>query len=209
MTIKAKKMNTRFGGYLPIVVDVETAGLRPKTDALLEVACVFLALDEMGLLAPVKTEAYHVLPFEGANLDEKALEINQILDPYHPFRFAQDEEKVLKSLFKKINDALKQTNCRRAVLVGHNASFDLSFIQQASRRCKLYSPFHQFTCFDTATLAGVALGQTVLAKALYKADIPFDVKEAHSAIYDAEKTAELFCKIVNQYPHQNKKKSMP
>ena len=200
MTIKSKRMNTRFGGYLPIVVDVETAGLRPKTDALLEIACVFLKFDDAGLLTPVKTEAHHVLPFEGANLDEKALEINQILDPYHPFRFAQDEEKVLKALFKVIHEAVKEAHCRRAVLVGHNASFDLSFIQEASRRCKLYSPFHRFTCFDTATLAGIALGQTVLAKALYKANIPFDVKEAHSAIYDAEKTAELFCKIVNQYP---------
>jgi ribonuclease T len=197
MTIKSKKMNTRFGGYLPIVVDVETAGLRPRTDALLEVACVFLEIDNQGLLKPAKTEAYHVLPFKGANLDEKALEINQILDPYHPFRFAKEEEVVLKSLFKTINQSLKEENCRRAVLVGHNASFDLSFIQEASRRCKLRSPFHRFTCFDTATLAGITLGQTVLAKALYAANISFDVKEAHSAIYDAEKTTELFCKIVN------------
>jgi len=201
MTIKSRRMNTRFGGYLPLVVDVETAGLRPKTDALLEIACVFLEFNKAGLLAPVKTEAYHVLPFKGANLDEKALEINQILDPYHPFRFAEEEEEVLKSLFEKINQALKETNCRRAVLVGHNASFDLTFIQEASKRCKLRSPFHRFTCFDTATLAGIALGQTVLAKALYAAGISFDVKEAHSAIYDAEKTTELFCKIVNQYPH--------
>ena len=199
MTIKSTKMSIRFGGYLPIVVDVETAGLRPKTDALLEIACVFLKWNEQNSLVSKKTTAHHVLPFEGAHLDQKALEINQILDPYHPFRFAQVEEKVLKSLFKEINVALKETNCRRAVLVGHNASFDLSFIQEASRRCKLYSPFHRFTCFDTATLAGIAFGQTVLAKALRKAGIAFDVKEAHSAIYDAEKTAELFCKIVNHY----------
>jgi ribonuclease T len=199
MAIKSKNMSTRFGGYLPIVVDVETSGLQPRTDALLEIACVFLKFDNQGILTPTKTEAYHVLPFKGAHLDEKALEINQILDPYHPFRFAEEEDKVLKSLFNKIHQSLKEFNCRRAILVGHNASFDLNFIQEASKRCKLRSPFHRFTCFDTATLAGIAFGQTVLAKALYAANIDFDVKEAHSAIYDAEKTTELFCKIVNQY----------
>jgi len=199
-----KKLNTRFNGYLPIVVDVETAGLNPKTDALLEVACVFLEMNKEGILKPKKTANYHLLPFEGANLDNKALEINQILDPYHPFRFAKNEQETLTELFELINEKLKETQCRRALLVGHNANFDLSFIQEASKRCKLRNPFHRFTCFDTATLAGLAFGQTILAKALYAAKIKFDVKEAHSAIYDAEKTAELFCKIVNEYRQKEK-----
>lgn len=194
-----QKLNTRFNGYLPIVVDVETAGINPITDALLEIACVFLEMDQEGILNPKKTVSYHILPFEGANLDLKALEINQILDPYHPFRFAKTELETLTELFELINQELKQTQCRRAVLVGHNANFDLSFIQAAAKRCKLRNPFHRFTCFDTATLAGLAFGQTILAKALHVAKIKFDVKEAHSAIYDAEKTTELFCKIVNEY----------
>jgi ribonuclease T len=199
-----KKINMRFAGYLPVVVDVETAGLNASTDALLEIACVFLSLDAEENLIPIKTVAHHILPFEGANLDNKALEINQIFDPYHPFRFALNEEAALKKLFKQIHQQIKMHHCRRAVLVGHNASFDLNFIQAAIKRCKLRSPFHRFTCFDTATLAGVSLGQTVLARALHVAGISFDVKEAHSAIYDAEKTAELFCKIVNQYHRKHR-----
>ena len=53
--------------------------------------------------------------------------------------------------------------------------------------------------FDTATLAGLAVGHTVLARACALADIPFDNNEAHSADYDATKTAELFCLIVNRW----------
>jgi ribonuclease T len=60
------------------------------------------------------------------------------------------------------------------------------------------SPFHSFTSLDTATLAAVTLGETVLARAAKRAKIPFDVNQAHSAGYDAERTAELFCYMVNQ-----------
>ena len=196
---KFKNLNTRFAGLLPIVVDVETAGVNHKTDALLEIACVFLTMDDDGLLKPKKTESYHILPFEGANLDLKALEINRILDPYHPFRFAKQEKEALTELFTIIDEEIQATRCRRAVLVGHNANFDLSFIVEACQRNKLRNPFHRFTCFDTATLGGFAVGQTILARALRAAKIEFDEKEAHSAIYDAEKTTELFCKIANEF----------
>jgi ribonuclease T len=43
------------------------------------------------------------------------------------------------------------------------------------------------------------LGQTVLAKACQAAGIAFDGQQAHSALYDTERTAELFCFIVNRY----------
>ena len=48
-------------------------------------------------------------------------------------------------------------------------------------------------------LSGLAFGQTVLAKACAEAGISFDNNEAHSAAYDAERTAELFCEIVNRW----------
>lgn len=190
-------MSRRFRGYLPIVIDVETAGLNPKRDALLEIAAVIIDMDEDGLVVPGKTYAFHVAPFEGANLDPEALKFNKI-DPYHPFRFAVDERKALNDLFSAIHDVLKYYRCQRAVLVGHNAWFDLFFLKAAVDRCKLKdNPFHAFTSFDTASLAGITFGQTVLAKAMSAAGLPFDQSQAHSAIYDAERTAELFCKIVN------------
>ena len=61
------------------------------------------------------------------------------------------------------------------------------------------NPFHLFSTFDTATLGGLVLGQTVLAKACESAGIEFENANAHSALYDAEKTAELFCYIVNRF----------
>lgn len=192
------QIKKRFDGYLPIVIDIETSGVDCQKNALLEIAAVQLDYNDAGVMIPVENFACHVTPFEGARLDEAALKITGI-DPFHPFRFDVSEQDALTQLFNFVTKALDNTGCRRAVLVGHNAHFDLSFILAASKRCKIKNtPFHAFTVFDTATLAGLTLGKTVLAKALRAAKLGFNVNEAHSAIYDAQKTAELFCFIVNR-----------
>lgn len=192
------RIATRFRGLLPVVIDVETSGLNPVTDALLEIAAVMIRMDVNGKIHPEQTHAYQVEPFVGANLDSEALAITGI-DPYSPLRYAVLEEHALRCLFSKINKMLNATGCKRAVLVGHNAWFDLAFIQAAAKRSAISNnPFHSFTTFDTATLAAVALGETVLAKAARAAHIFFDVDQAHSAIYDVERTAELFCYLVNR-----------
>lgn len=192
-------LSRRFRGLLPVVIDIETSGLNPQTDAILEIAAVLLTMDEAGKLHPIKTHAYHIEPFQGARLDEAALSITGI-DPFHPLRFAVPEAQGLARIFHAVREHLESTACYRAVLVGHNAWFDLSFIIASVKRCRLkYNPFHTFTTFDTASLSAIALGETVLARAARRARIAFDVKEAHSAIYDAERTAELFCQIVNRW----------
>lgn len=188
----------RFRGFLPVVVDVETAGVNPQKNALLEMCVVLLLMDEQGTLQRGESYFEHILPFPNAELDQKSLEFNQI-DPFQPLRFAIDEKTALEQLFKPIFTALKKFHCQRAVLVGHNAWFDLLFIKEAIKRTGVNSPFHSFTCFDTATLGGFIYGQTVLAKATQAAGIPFNTREAHSAIYDAEKTADLFCHMANTW----------
>lgn len=193
------RLSKRFDGLLPIVLDLETGGVNYQTDALLELAAISLQYNDQNELKQKDLFSCHIEPFEGARLDPKALEINHI-DPYHPFRFAIPEKKALEQLFEFIKKELKENECKRAVLVGHNAHFDLYFLQEAVKRCKLKNPFHSFTVFDTATLAGLMYRKTVLAKAVKAAGIPFDRNEAHSAIYDAKATAELFCKIINQSP---------
>lgn len=192
------QLKDRFRGFMPVVVDVETAGIDPQKNALLEMCIVLIELDEQGVFVRGPTYFEHILPFQGAILDAKSLEFNQI-DPFQPLRFAVEEKQALEQLFKPINQALKKTRCQRAVLVGHNAWFDLLFIKEAIKRTGINSPFHAFTCFDTATLAGLFYGQTVLAKAVKAAGMHFDPNEAHSAIYDAEKTADLFCTMLNSW----------
>ncbi len=196
-SILSTKIKERFRGFLPVVVDVETAGIDPGQNALLEMCVVLVEMDEQGTLSRGERFFEHVLPFSGAVLDQKSLDFNQI-DPFQPLRFAVEEKVALEQLFKPIFAALKKANCQRAVLVGHNAWFDLLFVKEAVKRTGVKSPFHAFTCFDTATMGGMIYGQTVLAKAVKAAGIAFHPEEAHSAIYDAEKTADLFCTMTNQ-----------
>jgi len=189
----------RFRGFLPVIIDVETGGFEPSKHALLEIAAVPVLLDDEGFFRPGATIACHVAPFQGAQLDPRALEFTGI-DPHHPFRFAKPEAEALEHIFKPIRLLIKTQQCSRAILVGHNPFFDLSFLKAAIERCKIKKhPFHSFSTFDTATLGGLAYGQTVLARAAMAAGIEWNAAEAHSAIYDAEKTAQLFCKIVNQW----------
>jgi ribonuclease T len=189
----------RFRGFLPVVVDVETGGFNSRTDAILEIAATTLTMDDDGFLRPDETADFQVEPFPGANLEPAALEFTGI-DPLSPERNAQPELIVFDELFKLVRSKVKQHNCTRAVLVGHNAHFDLGFLLAGTERCNIRrNPFHPFSVFDTATLAGLAFGHTVLARACQLAGIDFNNAEAHSAAYDTEKTAQLFCRIVNRW----------
>lgn len=190
----------RFRGFLPVVVDVETAGFDAQNHALIEIAAVTLKMTAQGRLEKDQVIQANVLPFKGSKLDPSALKFIGVEDPSHPFRMAVSEKEALQKCFDPIKKQLKATDCTRAILVGHNAFFDLSFVKAAAERCKLKSPFHEFSTFDTVSLAGLAYGQTVLAKAAKSADIDWDNSKAHSAEYDTVKTADLFCKIVNQWP---------
>jgi len=191
-------MARRFRGYLPVAIDVETGGFNVTTDALLEIAVVLIDMDGAGALRRGATHDFHVQPFEGARLDPASLAVTGI-DPWHPLRPALPERDALQRLFREVRHAVRAYNCRRAILVGHNAAFDLACINAAVARAEVKrNPFHPFSCFDTATLAGAALGQTVLAKAITVAGLEWDADSAHSARYDAERSADLFCLVCNR-----------
>lgn len=193
------EIKDRFRGFLPIVIDVETAGFNAKTDALLELAASILRMDENGELYIHETMSFLIKPFEGANLEKEALDFTGI-DPFAPGREDLDEKEVLTQMFSKVRKELKSTGCKRAILVGHNSAFDHGFLNAAIERNEIKrNPFHPFSSFDTASLSGLAFGQTVLAKACQVAGIAFSNSQAHSAEYDTEKTAELFCEIVNRW----------
>jgi len=192
-------MANRFRGFLPVVVDVETGGFNAKTDALLEIAAVFVDLNDGGILTRGKTIRYHVKPFAGANMEPASLAVNGI-DPDHPLRPAIDERDALQRVFREVRSEVNRNQCQRAILVGHNAAFDLGFVNEAIERSAIKrNPFHPFSCFDTATLCGVAFGQTVLARGVAAAGLAWEEESAHSAAYDAEITADVFCEIVNRF----------
>ncbi|MCF7984695.1 MAG: ribonuclease T [Thiohalocapsa sp.] len=198
-TYEQPPIASRFRGFLPVVVDVETGGFDAQRHALLEIAAIALRMDHDGWLEPGPTLACHVLPFIGAEMDPRALAFNKI-DPEHPFRDAVSEKDALNRILSPIRKAVSAQGCNRAILVGHNAHFDLGFIKAAVERTNYKrNPFHAFSVFDTVSLAGLAYGQTVLAKAVQAAGLSWNNDEAHSAVYDAEKTAALFCAIVNRW----------
>jgi ribonuclease T len=189
----------RFRGFLPVVVDIESGGFDSERHALLEIAASIVRMDEKGFVHPDPVISAHVNPFEGSLLDPKSMEITGI-DVTHPFRFAVNEKEALDHIFRPIRAALREYECQRAILVGHNAAFDIAFLNAAVRRTNhKRNPFHQFSCFDTATLAGLAYGQTVLSRAVQAAGFDWNASEAHSAVYDAERTALIFCDIVNRW----------
>lgn len=192
-------LNERFRGYLPVIIDIETAGFDAKKNPLLEIAAVIVEYDENQQLITTESHAAHIIPFENSALDPAALKFTGI-DPYHPFRMAITEREALSKLFKPIKQAVKRNQCTRAILVGHNPTFDITFLNAAIDRTKIKrSPFHPFSTFDTATLGGLMYKQTVLAKIGKEAGMEWDNEQAHSALYDARQTAEIFCKIVNRW----------
>ena len=98
--------------------------------------------------------AFTSSPSRAARLDPASLSVTGI-DPHHPLRPALPERDALQRVFREIRHAVRDYGCRRAILVGHNAAFDLGFLNAAVARADVKrNPFHPFSCFDTATLAG-------------------------------------------------------
>ena len=195
-------LGNRFRGFCPVVVDVETGGFNASTDALLEVAAVLVSMNQKRQFFCQRTIAAHVRPFEGANLDPASLEVNGI-DPFHPLRIALPEEEALQKIFAPVHRHVQENQCTRAILVGHNAFFDLGFIKAAVERTGIKNnPFHPFSNLDTVTLGALAYGQTVLSRIAVAANLDWESSSAHSAVYDAEKTAEIFCEGMNRWEMQ-------
>ena len=190
------QIKDRIRGYLPVVIDIETGGFNDKTDAILEICAVTIGINESGVFYQKDVRHFHVEPFKSANLEAAALKFNGI-DVYNPLRMAVSEKQALNKIFQMISTEVKAQECTRAILVGHNAFFDLGFLVAASNRAKLKNPFHPFSTIDTVSLSALCYGETVLAKAMRMAGIEWEDANAHSALYDTQKTAELFCKIFN------------
>jgi ribonuclease T len=195
------ELSERFRGYLPVVLDLETGGFDHQANPILELACSFLQMEDDRLLIKGQ-ESWNVEPVEGLIIEPASLKVTGI-DLEDPSRDAMDEETVLREFFSLVRSEMKLYGCHRAILVAHNASFDQGFLNTACNRWAIKrNPFHPFTTLDTATLGALAYGHTVLREACRRADIEFSEARAHGAAYDADRTAELFCHIVNTWDFQ-------
>ena len=192
-------MRSRFRGYLPVVIDIETGGFDASSHALLELAAVTLEIDG-GRLKPKDHHRWEITPHPATKVEAASLQVTGI-DLDDPKRKAVTEEKAVRELFRLVRREIKQARCQRAILTAHNAHFDHGFLRTAAARNGVKrDPFHPFSVMDTVGLAGVACGHTVLREACNRAGIAFNPERAHSAAYDAEMTATLFCAIVNAWP---------
>ncbi len=191
-------MADRFRGFLPVVVDLETGGFDPDVHAILEIAAVQLRFHRERI-EPDRQWQQAVEPFPGARVEDASLKVTGI-DLEDPNRRAAPENLAVKGLFREVRRAVREAGCTRAILVAHNAAFDQQFLSNAVARQQIKrSPFHPFSFIDTASLAAVTYGHTVLSEACARAQIEFEPAKAHNALYDAQRTAELFCAIVNAW----------
>ena len=190
-------MKDRFRGYLPVILDLETGGFDSRCNPILELACAFVSM-ESGQLQICEEFCWAVSPFSGAIIEESSLKITGInLDD--PDRIQIEEKAAINSLFKLTRKKIKSEECTRAIMVAHNASFDQGFLHAACDRTGIKrNPFHPFSTIDTVSLAAIAFGHTVLSESCGRAGLEFDESKAHQAAYDANRTAALFCKIVNE-----------
>ncbi|QIQ41236.1 MAG: ribonuclease T [Buchnera aphidicola (Aphis urticata)] len=194
-------LSNRFRNFYPVVIDIETAGFNPKTNALLEIALITLKMDKLGWLHTENTLHFHIKPFKGSIINSDAIAFNKI-DPFNPLRGAISEKLAIQSILETVNKGIKIEGCKKSIVVAHNASFDHNFLMAAIQRVQIqHNPFHPFVTFDTATLSALVVGETVLAKACKAIGLTFDNNQAHSALYDTLQTANLFCKLVNRWKH--------
>lgn len=193
------QIRDRFRTFLPVVVDVETGGFNPNTDALLEVSMITMQIDNAGKLTSKDQYSVNIKPFEGSNIERVNIDFLGI-DPYDEKRNLMEEGEAIRQLFKLISKEVKAQECTKAILVGHNGAFDLGFINAAATRIGYKrNPFHPFSVIDTVSLGALVLGQTVLSRACLTAGIGFSEEHAHSAVYDTEKECELFCTMYNRF----------
>ncbi len=185
----------RFRGFMPVVIDIETGGFDANRHAILEMAAVFLDMDDEGLRICGSWQQA-VAPRIGSVIEEASLKVTGI-DPRRP---AMPEAEALTELFSVVRMLQRESECQRSIMVAHNAAFDLGFLNAAIERHGIKrAPFHPFTFIDTASIAALSVGHTVLREACNRAGIAFDSEQAHGALYDAERTAELLCWSVNRW----------
>ena len=166
-----------------VVFDLETTGFSPIKDKIIEIGAVKVEngviTDKFSTFVNPKVP----IPFEITNLT--SITDDMVME-------APDIETILPQFLEFVGDA---------VLVAHNASFDVSFIEQ---NCRYQDITPDFTSVDTVAMARILLPTlskfklNVVANALH-----ISLENHHRAVDDAGATAEIFVKFVEMLRVRN------
>ena len=166
-----------------VVFDLETTGFSPVNNRIIEIGAVKVENGEITDRFSTFVNPQVPIPFRIEELT--SINDNMVMD-------APVIEEILPQFLEFVGDA---------VLVAHNAGFDVSFIEE---NCRRQGREQTFTYLDTVALARIMLPQLnrfkldTVAKALH-----INLHHHHRAVDDAECTAEIFLKFVEMLAKQD------
>ncbi|WP_101695607.1 PolC-type DNA polymerase III [Dorea phocaeensis] len=166
-----------------VVFDLETTGFSPIKDKIIEIGAVKVERGKITERFSTFVNPKVPIPFQITQLT--SITDQMVMD-------APDIETVLPKFLAFVGDA---------VLVAHNASFDVGFIEQ---NCRYQDRIPDFTSVDTVAMARILLPTlskfklNVVANALH-----ISLENHHRAVDDAGATAEIFVKFVEMLRDRN------
>ena len=160
-----------------VVFDIETTGFSPVNNRIIEIGAVKVSGGGISDRFSSFVNPDVPIPFE----IEKLTGINDSMVMGAPFI-----EEVLPEFL---------AFCKDAVLVAHNANFDMSFIKENALRQNIR---RQFTYVDTVGIARILLPHQAkhTLDAVAKT-MGVSLENHHRAVDDAEATAEIFVKFIS------------
>ena len=165
-----------------VVFDIETTGFSPVKNKIIEIGAVKIEKGEITDHFSVFVNPKVPIPYEITKLT--GIQDSMVLD-------AESIEEVLPKFLDF---------CQGAVLVAHNANFDMSFILE---NCKRQGFSTEYTYVDTLGLARVLLpaqGKHTL-DAVCKT-LKISLENHHRAVDDAKATAEIFLRFIAMLKEQ-------
>lgn len=161
-----------------ISIDLETTGLNPKLDKIIEIGAVKV---ENGVI----TETFETFVNPGKKLEERIVELTGICDA--DLADAPYIEEILPKLIDFLGDY---------TLIGHSILFDYSFLKKATVNQKLT---FEKQAIDTLKIARRFLTDLEHRNLDYLCDYYQIPHHAHRALEDAKATSVLYQKLVEHY----------
>lgn len=164
-----------------VCVDIETTGLNPKTDKIIEIGAVFIENGEC-------KSTFETLVYPGRQLPERIVELTGITDS--DLNTAPKISEILPDFLDFAQDA---------ILLGHSILFDYSFIKRACVNQKL---IFERKGLDTLKIARRYLPDLESRSLDYLCQYYHIPHKAHRALEDAKATCSLFERLSQDFGEQ-------